>query len=349
MVKILLFLTLLIFSTLSANKVLYLSYEKIPQRVIKGEIFSITVKTISTVENFRDIEYKFSNHNGVKPLSLIPDREIKGNFYFEKFYFLTTKNKAKLPDINVKLIADTEFEETLLVGPKLNVVTLNPKKNFSNIIANSFELTEYKTTAFDTKHNIIIFTAKAENSDLSSLKFQNVFKQGIESINNSYFEAKVTYFLVLNKDLEQFSFTYFNLIKNKFTKITIPIIVDDDSVTTQTDLKPKNQSKERLKLTIAVSLLALILIFAIWRKKYIYLILTLIPLIYIFYISKPIKDICIKQGSNIHLLPVNNGTIFETTQTQCYLPNEGKAKGFTKVKLKDEKIGWVKNEDTCSY
>ncbi|MCD6172859.1 MAG: hypothetical protein J7J96_03585 [Sulfurimonas sp.] len=349
MVKILLLLTLFIFSTLSANKVLYLNYEKIPQRVIKGEIFSVTIKTISTVENFRDIEYKFSNHNGLKPLSFIPDREIKGNFYFEKFYFLTTKNKAKLPDINVKLIADREFEETLLIGPKLNVVTLNPKKNFSNIIANSFELSEYKTTVFDTKHNIIVFTAKAENSDLSSLRFQNVFKQGIESINDSYFEAKVTYFLVLNKDLEQFSFTYFNLIKNRFTKVTIPIIVDDDSVTTQTDLKPKNQSKEKLKLNIAIGLLVAILIFAIWRKKYIYLILILIPLIYIFYIAIPSKDICIKQDSEIYLLPVTNGTIFETTQTQCYLPNEGRVKNFIKVQLKDEKIGWVKNEDTCSY
>ena len=346
--KIILLLTLLLFTTLSANKVLYLSYQETPQRVIKGEIFSITIKTVSTIDNFRDIKYKFLNYSGLKSLGSIPDRTIKGKFYFEKFYFLVTKNKAKLPDINVSLIADTEYEPAILNGPKLNIITLNPKKDFSNVIANSFKLSEYKTTSFDTKHNIIVFSAKAKNSKLSSIKFQNVFKQGIESVSKSYNNPKVTYFVVVNKDLEKFSFTYFNLIKNRFEKIIIPIIVDDDSVTTQSDLKPKDQSKEKLKLSIAIALVFIILIFTIWRKKYIYLILTLIPLIYIGYVLIPSKDVCIKAGSNIQLLPVTNGTIFETTQTQYNLPKEGSIKDFVKVKLKNEKIGWVKNEDTCS-
>ena len=346
--KILLLLTLLLFSTLSANKVIYLSYEDVPQRVIKGEVFSITVKTISTVENFIDIEYNFSNYTGLKSLNSIPDRDIRGKFFLEKFYFLVTQNKAKLPDITASLIADTEYESTTLYGQKLNIIELNPKKDFSNIIANSFELIEYKTTSFDTKHNIIVFTAKAENSDLSAIKFNNTFKQGIESIQESYFDPKITYFLIINKDLENFSFTYFNLIKNRFIKITIPIVVDDDSVTTQSDLKPKDQSKEKLKLNIALSLVIIILIFAVWRKKYIYLLLVLIPLIYVGYLSVPSKDVCIKAGSNIHLLPVENGTIFETTQSQYSLPKEGSVKDFVKVKLKNERIGWVKNEDTCS-
>ncbi len=346
--KILLLLTLLLFSTLSANKVIYLSYEDVPQRVIKGEVFSITVKTISTVENFIDIEYNFSNYTGLKSLNSIPDRDIRGKFFLEKFYFLVTQNKAKLPDITASLIADTEYESTTLYGQKLNIIELNPKKDFSNIIANSFELIEYKTTSFDTKHNIIVFTAKAENSDLSAIKFNNTFKQGIESIQESYFDPKITYFLIINKDLENFSFTYFNLIKNRFIKITIPIVVDDDSVTTQSDLKPKDQSKEKLKLNIALSLVIIILIFAVWRKKYIYLLLVLIPLIYVGYLSVPSKDVCIKAGSNIHLLPVKNGTIFETTQSQYSLPKEGSVKDFVKVKLKNERIGWVKNEDTCS-
>ncbi len=158
----------------------------------------------------------------------------------------------------------------------------------------------------------------------------------------------MTYFLVINKDLEEFSFSYFNLLKNKFMKVTIPIIVDDDSVTTQTDLKPKDQSKEQLKMNIAGVISIVILLFAIWRKKYIYLILVLIPLIYIAYMSIPSKEVCIKSGSQIHLLPVNNGTIFETTLSKSILPKEGNVENFIKVKLENEKIGWIKNEDICS-
>ncbi len=344
--KILLLITLLLFSTLNA-KILYLSHVETPQRVVKGEVFSITIKTISTVQDFRDIHYKFSNSQGLKLLNKLPDRVIQGKAYIERFYFLSTRAKAKIPDITASLEADIEFESETLIGNKLNIISLNPKKNFSNVIANSFELLDYKTTSFDATHNIIVFTAIAKNSHLSAIKFQNVFKQGIESVNKSFQEPKVTYFLVINKDLEKFSFSYFNLIKNKFLRITIPIIVDDDSVTTQTDLKPKDQSKVKLKMNIAGVFALIVLIFTIWRRKYIYIILVLIPLIYIGYLAIPAKDVCIKQGSNIYLLPVHNGTIFENTTTQYTLPKEGSVTDFIKVKLQNEKIGWVKNEDTC--
>lgn len=343
-------LTLLFISSVYANKVLYLSHLETPDRVIKGEVFSITIKTISTVKNFNAINYEFQNHKGLRVLNSIPYREEKGKYFLETFKFIAINNSAKLPDITASLEAEQEFETTTLFGKTLNVITLNPKKNFSNIIANSLELVDYKTTSFDTKHNIIVFTALAQNSNLADIKFNNVFKQGIESIDETTFiEPKVTYFLIVNKDLEKFSFSYFNLLENRFAKITIPIVVDDDSVTTQTDLKPTDQSREKLKMVVAAVVVAVILIFSIWRRRYIYLILIIFPIIYIIYFAVPSKDVCIKKGSMIHLLPVNNGTIFETTSSEYYLPKEGSVKDYTKVKLQNEKIGWVKNEDICSH
>ena len=73
------------------------------------------------------------------------------------------------------------------------------------------------------------------------------------------------------------------------------------------------------------------------------------PLAYIIYLLVPSHKICIKQGSQIHLLPVYNGTIFETTTSQYSLMQEGNVEEFVKVKLHNEKIGWVKNEDICSH
>lgn len=347
--KVLLLLTLLFFSSIFANKVLYLSYENVPDRVIKGEVFSVTLKTIATVKNFNEIQYKFSNKMGLRVLNTVPYRKKEGKFFLDTFKFIATRNNSRLPDIIASLDADRTYETTTISGKKLNVIALNPKQDFSNVIASSFELLEYKTTSFDNKHNIIIFTAQAQNSSLTPIKFNNVFKQGIESISkNNVINPKVTYFIVIKKELEKFSFSYFNIEKNKFSKITIPIVVDDDSVTTQTDLKPKDQSKQQLKVNITAGLVLAILIFAIWRRKLIYILLVIFPIAYIIYISIPAKDVCIKVGSNIHLLPVNNGTIFETTQSQYILPKEGSVKKYTKVKLKNEKIGWVKNEDLCS-
>ena len=371
MIKSLL-LTLLFISSLLANKVIYLSYDEVPQRVVKGEIFPITIKALSTVRDFQNIEYSFTNHAGLKVLNTIPYREEKGKYYYETFYFSTTGSQAKLPDIEATLIglddytsieddnsteiidiydsneAAVYYDTTVLQGSKLNVITLNPKKNFSNIIADTFELVEYKTTSYDNNHNIIVLVATAQNCNIDKMNFKGVYKQGIESVTESHFDSRITYYIVIDEEIENFTFSYFDLTKNRFIRINIPIVVDDDSVTTQSDIKPKDQSRELLKMKIASGVALIGFIFIIWRKKYIYLVLILIPLIYIVYLSIPEKEICIKQGSQIHLLPVDNGTIFETTSSKLYLQKEGSTKTFIKVKLQNEKIGWVKNEDICS-
>jgi len=331
-------------------KVIYLSYKDLPKRVLKGEIFTVTIKTLSTVKDFTDVTYELSNSVGLKLLSDYPSRDMDARYYYETFYFLVTSKFAKLPDIEATLLNynDDQFKKTTLVGKKLNVVTLNPKKDFSNIIADSFELQEYKTTSYDQNNNIVVFTASATNCDIAFFKFSNVKKQGAESIIESYYDSKITYFAVINKELQTFSFSYFNLKNNRFINVDIPIIVNDDSVSTQSDLKPKDQSHELLKMQIAASVAIVGFIVILWRRKYIYLIFILIPLAYIAYIGTPSKEVCIKEGSDIHLLPVINGTIFETTPRVYHLQKEGEAKKFTKVKLQNDKIGWVKNEDICS-
>ncbi len=332
-------------------KVLYLSYKQSPKRVLKGEIFPITIKSLSTVEDTIDITYDFSNYYGLEPLGTTPYRDSDDKYYFDTFYFLVTSKSAKLPDITASLRTYDEqiYKKTTLDGSILNVITLNPKKDFSNIIANSFELEEYKTTSYDNQHNIIVFVATATNCDIKSLHFNNVYKQGVESVSDNYFDSKITYYIVINKKIENFSFSYFNLKQNRYSRLTIPIIVNDDSVTTQSDLKPKDQSRERLKMFIATGVAFIGIILILWRKRYIYLIFILIPLAYIAYIGMPSKELCIKAGSQIHLLPVDNGTIFETTKEVIHLQKEGSVKEFVKVKLQNDKIGWIKNEDICSY
>lgn len=348
MLKLLL-LTLIFISSLFANKVIYLNYDETPSRVIKGEIFTATLKALSTVKNFDDIKYDFSNYSGLTILDDTPIREQKGKFFYDTFHMLVTGNSAKLPDVEASIVADQDYNTTKIDGQQLNVITLNPQNNFSNIIANNFQLQEYKTTSYDNEHNIIVFMASANNCNIKAMHFSNVYKQGIESNTASYDDSKITYFVVIDKRLENFSFSYFNILKNNYELVNIPIIVDDDSVTTQSDLKPTDQSHNQLKMYIALAVSLVGFIFIIFRQKYIYLILILIPLAYTLYLSTPEQEVCIKQGANIYLLPVDNGTIFEKTEAKTQLPKEGSVQNFVKVKLQNNKIGWVKNEDTCSY
>jgi len=343
------FLSCIFLATLFANKVIYSSYFDLPQRVITGQIFTVTLKTLSTVKDYQEIQYKFAKNKSIKLLNTTPYRTVEGKFFYDKFYLQALQKTTKLPDIKAKLIAPQEYNTTIIPGKSLKVITLNPPKDFCNIIANEFVLTRYKTTKYDNKNNIIIFSATAKNSDIEALHFNNVTKQGIESVSPSYIDnGKITYYIVVDKKLETFSFRYFNLPQNRFVRIDISIIVDDDSVTTQSDLKPKNQSHEKIKMYIALATALAGFAFIIIRKKYIYLLLVFIPLGYILYLAAPQQEICVKAGSKIHLLPVDNGTIFKITQQQRTFLKEGDAKNYTKIRLDNEKIGWIKNADTCS-
>ena len=336
-------------TSLFANKVIYLSYDEIPKRVIKGAVFPITYKTLSTVKNFDDVLYEFSNQQGLDILDEAPQRVKKGKYYFDTFHMQVTQNSARLPDVEAFLMAPKDYNSTTLKGEKLNVISLNPNNKFSNIIANNFTIEEYKTTVYDNTHNIVIFVASAQNSNLEKIHFNDVYKQGTESLSGNYADAKITYFVIIDKKIENFSFSYFNLLKNDYALITIPIIVDDDSVTTQSDLRPRDQSHDKIKMYIAAAIALIGFILVLLRRKFFYLLLIIFPLIYIVYLSIPQEKICIKEGAEIYLLPVENSTIFETTQTQYHLTKEGQVQNFIKVKLTNNKIGWVKNEDTCAY
>ena len=344
-----LFLTLLFITSLFANKVIYLSYDEIPKRVIKGAVFSITYKNLSTVKNFDDVLYEFSNHQGLEILDKAPQRVKRGKYYFDTFHMQVSQNSARLPDVEAFLMAPKDYNSTTLQGRELNVITLNPDDKFSNVIANNFTIEQYKTTVYDNTHNIVIFVASAQNSNIEKIHFNNVYKQGKESLSGNYADAKITYFVIIDKKMENFSFSYFNLLKNDYTLITIPIIVHDDSVTTQSDLRPRDQSHDKLKMYIAATIALIGFLLVLLRHKFFYLLFIIFPLIYIIYLSIPQENICIKEGTKIYLLPMENATIFETTPTQYHLTKEGQVQNFIKVKLTNNKIGWVKNEDTCSY
>ncbi len=335
---------------ISDVQILYMHYDEVPTRIIKGEIFSVTIRVLSTESDFYELNYDLNNSIGLKSLNKLPFREEKGKFYYDTFYFLANSTGARLPDFKayIESFDGTIYRPTILKGKKLNVVALNPRKNFSNIVANSFVLDEYKTTSFDSNHNIVVFVATAYNSNISAFHLKNVYKQGIESFTDDIEESKITYFMVIPKEIENFSFSYFNLVNNKFELITIPIIVNDDSVTTQSDLKPKDQSREKLKMLVAIAVALVMLMIIVWTRKYIYSIILIVPIAYAMYTYVPSKEVCIRPNSNIYLLPVKNGTIFETTQGVTYLMEEGNIATHTKVKLQNNQIGWVKHENLCT-
>ena len=334
------------------QKVLYLSYVETPKRVIKGEIFSITIKTLSVVSDFEDIEYTLQNVHDIKILNDgIPYRKETDHFFLDTFYFQATGTRVRLPDITATLkdYFGTTYRPAILKGKTIEAISLNPKEDFCGIIAKNFVLKHYKTTSYDDRHNIVVFIAEAKQTFLKDFHLHSALKQGFESLSDTIESSRMTYYAVIDKNEENLHFSYFNTDKNDYITLNIPIIVEDDSVATQSDLKPKDDSKKQLKMLIAVGVILLGVVLLLWRQRVIYTLLILLPGIYVIFLMLPPKKVCIKQQSKIRILPLENGIVFEVAPHRLQLNKIGSTKGFVKVELPNKKIGWVKDEDLCTH
>ncbi len=338
------FTLFLTFSSVQAEKVLYLSYDNPPERVIQGEYFPVTLKLLSTIKQYNDVEYSFYAAKDVKVLNKQPTRVKRGNHYYDTFYFLASKHLAEAPIITASLASYTITLNSL----PLEVVILNPKKNYANILADNFIITNYKTTIYDQENNIVVFSANALRSDLSKFKFSNIKKQGFESKEFNIKAASMTYYAVINKKEDNLVFTYFNLLKQKFEKVIIPIIVDEDRVSTQSNLKPTESKHQKIKMIAAAVVLVIALGLLLYKRNIIFLILVIGPGYYLYITALPTEYVCIKSDTPIQLLPMQNGTVFETTTTELTLEAQGKVSHYTKVQLENKKIGWIEDENICT-
>jgi len=331
------------------QKQLYITYEKIPEKIYLSQVFSITIKTLSTQEHFENIVYEFSNSSGVKLLSKIPNRKIVGRYYYDSFSFIASSHYIKLPEISAKIQYSTfhTSNKTTLASVDLLAIQLRDTKDFSHVIAKKLILHTYKTTKYSHSQNITLFSATATNSDLSTFKLNDILKQGFESLENDYNLSKMTYYAVIDADIENLKFTYFNSVSEKYETLLIPIIVEDDSVSTQSDLAPQENAHKMIKVAIAVTMLAILLILYVFRQRNIYLILILFSIIYIILNAMPIQQVCIQKGSYLHILPMQNSTLFDVTKERLSLEVLDTQENFTKVKI-HEKIGWIENENICT-
>lgn len=330
-------------------KLLYQSYHELPKKLFKGQIFTLTIKALSAKEDYKSLHYDFSNAQGVRLLSEEKIREVIEPYFYDTFYFQVTDNYVKTPDVTTSLIFENYSGglQEVLKGQRIDAVRLNPKKDFSQVLANNFTVIEYKTTQYDDKHNIIVFSVEAEMANLKDFSLKAAKKEGIDSYEEELPYSSFTYYCVVPKNLHELKFSYFNLNTRRFKDIIIPIIVENDQVSTQTDLAPTENTHDIKKIT-AFSLVSLFgLIMFIYRRRKLYLLVFIAPLFFIAKLMVPIKHVCVNADANVYLLPVSNGTVFEQTSYRFTTESLGETKEFTKIRMNNQQIGWVKNENLC--
>jgi len=330
-------------------KLLYQSYFELPKKLFKGQVFTLTIKALSAREDYESLSYDFSGAIGLTLLSEEPTRRVDGPYLYDTFYFQVTGNRVKTPDISTSLKfknLNNDLNETL-EGVRIETVRLNPEKDFSSVLATDFKVLQYKTSQYDNQNNIVVFSAEAKMANLENFSLHVATKEGIDAYEEAFPHSNFTYFAVVSKQLNELKFSYFDLNTRHFKDVVIPIIVENDRVSTQTDLAPTQNTHALKKIILAsiVSVLGLALFVA--RRKKFYLVIFIIPLFIVAKLAVPIEHVCITEDSNIYLLPMHNGTIFEQVPYRFTTEVLGTSKGFTKIRMQNNQIGWVKDENLC--
>ena len=324
-----------------------LSHTKVPTHFYVGEIFPLTIKLTPADMASGNIEYTLQNEEGIRIFSQTPHRSVKNDGVYDTFYFLVQSSALRLPDITATITSTGGVSNTL-TGSSLNASMLNPPSTYANVLADSFKLINYKTTAYDQENNIVVFTVKASRCNIATFSLQNALKQGFESKLPNVGESQMTYYAIIPKTEQTLDFTIFNLRKNRYESISIPIVVDDDTVSTQSDLSPTDARHTELKVGAAAIVAVLLIAMFYWRRWRGYLIASMAPLFYVIYALLPNSNVCIKKDSPVYLLPIKNGTIFEMTLQEEHLEAENTVGEFIKIRLGDNKVGWVHERDLCS-
>ena len=331
------------------QKVIYLSYhddsfkDNIPERVFNGQYFSITIKTLATTGNHKKLKYTFKGGRGTKLQNHYPSRQYKNAYVLDTFHFLATSGTIVLPNFTAAIGS----EKTTLKGEKIEGVTLNPDKKFAGILADTFKVTSVDAKKYDNKHNILTFEAEAQHCNIKAFKLNGANEQGFESAKTGVDKSSMTYYAVIPKKYEKLEFTYFDLKKERYMKVKIPIEVIDDSVSTQSDLKPTENKNYIIKIAAAGVVIVIALILLIVYRKWWIALFIVAPGIYIALQATPAENVCVKVNAPLYLLPFENATVFDVLTAQGDFEVKNSVEGYKQI-THNKKIGWVSEDNICS-
>ncbi|PAF49952.1 hypothetical protein BKH41_01235 [Helicobacter sp. 12S02232-10] len=227
----------------------------------------------------------------------------------------------------------------------LNIIDLYQNQKYVGVVGDEFRITGYKAKTYDASNNILVFEVEAKNANLEDLKLPDIDKQGFESTHFGLEYSDGIYYCIVPKNVQDISFEYFSLIENRFKDISLPIVPVDDVVSTQDDIKPKNNFLLFSNLIlIGLMVLSLVFYFVFGRKK-IFLIILGLLLVYLLWNVLSRHQAILLANKQIRILPTHNSTVLETTKKNIQVEIIGKHAKYYKIVTADDRIGWVKKND----
>ncbi|RXJ83730.1 hypothetical protein [Arcobacter sp. CECT 8985] len=334
------------------SKNLYLSYIDFPKNIYKNQRFEIILKALITTDDFDRIETRFvdaKNMNVLNPKE--PWMAVDKNSFENRYFFKAYEKDFILPTFQVLLYKNDQLVDFAYLKPKeIRFSKLAKGDNtFSNVIAKSLTINTHKTKQYNNKQLLTILDIDAKESNLEDFYLKEFSKdQGISSIEDNYPNQHILYYVVAPIYKKSLKFTYFNTQINKFKTISIPLTLENELVSTQTDLNPNNSNYELYKKIALLVVLLIFIILYIWKRKYTYLVISLILIALAILYLMPNKKVALKDDTLVYILPTKKSTVFFELKHPHIAEVLNKKREFFKVMFDNNGkkiIGWVKEKN----
>ena len=332
---------LLIYTTLLTAKTEY-KYSYVPKMVYQNQVFPVTIVVIDT-KNTDMPTFVFDTHSPNQPLVNQPLVIRNGNDSFYTFYF-----KAKNEDIRIpSMVISTQDNNVEFREQTILVKKLKSDKPFSSVLAADLKIKNTQVSNYDEKSHIVTLNIEAFEANLEDMHVEDAVESGIEKVERQFAKVKASFYVVLPTENSVLKFTYFNTIKKQFITLSVPVVVQDTSISTQSELNPKQDNFEKLKRYTLMALSLFFLLMFLFKRDFFYLVLFVIFVITLLTLYIPHKKICVKEGTSLYILPMSTSTISTTIANKINIPVLGERDRYQKIEYKKGIIGWVQDEDIC--
>ncbi len=333
------------------SKELYLEYSSYPKRVFTGQKFDVTLKAL-ILKDHTSYDKIVTTFTGEKNIEILTQDVVwiknRSSEYRAKITYKVFDESFVLPKITLTLFKDEEIIDFISINsPEIiyEKIAVN-QKLFSKIIANNLEILTVKTKQYTNNILHTTINLKAANGNLEDFVLnQYGDEQGIDSLSDMYPIQNLYYYVMIPSHTKQIKFTYYNTTIKDFVTITIPVILDEELVSTQTELNPYNSSVLIYKQIVSVVFLVIFMLTYIFTRKSIYLIFSILFIVILAYLFIPNKKILLKENIKVYILPTNNSTIFKQLESKKIVEIVNENEKFVKVLFDNENIGWVKKND----
>ncbi len=322
----------------SANIV---EWKNVPKKLFVNQIFPVTIQFVFPKKAY----IKFIPSGG-KNLQLIYDKtplQHDDLYYYKTLYFKITDTQARLPDV----LIEAGMVSYTLPGIPIQASRLNPPKDFCHVLAKTLVLIKHEEVQYNKNFNLVVMKLMSQMGNLEDFHLPFTSKEELKEIKHDFPKTTAIYYAILPASISELHFSYFDTDTREFKTLRMPIKVKDETVSTQSDIKP-SVDKHRFTKLILFSLVAgTLLLIGILKRNFFLFLLGVLVAIYVWYNFKPLQKVCLKKGAKIYILPTSNSTIFDISKSSKNYLKLNEANGYTKIQLSKEKIGWVKDEDIC--